>query len=74
METQDSGSPPASLRKDTLQHEEVVQKPASAIEKTHSLEAIREIDPTLDNRVTMKCDFHIIPWLFGIWLLAFIDR
>lgn len=33
-----------------------------------------EIDPTLEKRITRKCDLHIIPWLFGIWLCAFIDR
>ena len=74
MEKHDSTSSPASSQKDTLQHDEVVQKPTSAIEKAQILEARHEIDPTLDRRVTRKCDFHIIPWLFGIWLLAFIDR
>ncbi|KAF2718325.1 MFS general substrate transporter [Polychaeton citri CBS 116435] len=31
-------------------------------------------DPELDKRITRKFDKHIVPWLFGIWLLAFIDR
>lgn len=25
-------------------------------------------------RITRKFDKHIIPWLFGLWLMAFIDR
>lgn len=32
------------------------------------------IDPALDKAVTRKFDKHIVPWLFGLWLLAFIDR
>lgn len=33
-----------------------------------------EIDPEMDRRVTRKFDTHVVPWLFGLWLLAFIDR
>jgi MFS family permease len=45
------------------------------VEKTpdHS-EAQHEIYPELNKRVVRKCDLHIIPWLFAIWLFAFIDR
>ena len=32
------------------------------------------IDPALDRRITRKLDLHLLPWLFGIWLFAFIDR
>ncbi|KAL8663995.1 MAG: hypothetical protein Q9202_003412 [Teloschistes flavicans] len=32
------------------------------------------LDPALNQRITYRFDRHIIPWLFGIWLLAFIDR
>ncbi len=35
---------------------------------------LADIDPALDRRLTRKFDFHIVPWLFGLWLLAFIDR
>ena len=31
-------------------------------------------DPALDRLLTRKFDIHILPWLFGLWLLAFIDR
>ncbi|KAK3049553.1 hypothetical protein LTR09_009221 [Extremus antarcticus] len=31
-------------------------------------------DPALDRRITRKCDLHILPWIFALWLLAFIDR
>ena len=37
-------------------------------------EAQPDLDPVMHKRVTRKCDLHIIPWLFGIWLFAFIDR
>jgi MFS family permease len=32
------------------------------------------IDPELDARITRKLDRHLVPWLFGFWLFAFIDR
>ncbi|TKA81509.1 hypothetical protein B0A55_02993 [Friedmanniomyces simplex] len=31
-------------------------------------------DPALDQRITRKLDNHILPWIFTLWLLAFIDR
>lgn len=33
-----------------------------------------DLDPTISAHITRKFDKHIIPWLFGLWLLAFIDR
>lgn len=33
-----------------------------------------ETDPALDRAITRKFDIHLLPWLFGLWLLAFIDR
>lgn len=33
-----------------------------------------EVDPKIEGRILRKCDYHILPWLFGIWLCAFIDR
>lgn len=36
--------------------------------------ALAEIHPALDRAITRKFDTHLIPWLFGLWLLAFIDR
>lgn len=33
-----------------------------------------DLDSDLDKRVTRKFDTHVVPWLFGLWLLAFIDR
>ncbi|KAG4437289.1 hypothetical protein IFR05_007227 [Cadophora sp. M221] len=32
------------------------------------------LDSIVSARITRKFDKHIIPWLFGLWLLAFIDR
>lgn len=43
------------------------------VEEQDPFEA-QEISPTLDRRITRKFDTHIVPWLFGLWLLAFIDR
>lgn len=33
-----------------------------------------EIDVALDKRITRKFDSHLLPFLFGLWLLAFIER
>ena len=35
---------------------------------------LTDIEPALDRSITRKFDKHIIPWLFGLWLFAFIDR
>ena len=35
---------------------------------------LADIHPALDRQLTRKFDFHIVPWLFGLWLFAFIDR
>jgi MFS family permease len=39
----------------------------------HNVE-VQDIDPALDRQITRKLDRHLLPWLFGIWLFAFIDR
>lgn len=31
-------------------------------------------NPEMEKRITLKCDLHILPWIFILWLLAFIDR
>lgn len=36
--------------------------------------ALNELDPSINRALTRKFDLHIVPWLFGIWLFAFIDR
>jgi MFS family permease len=33
-----------------------------------------QIDSSVEARITKKFDRRIVPWLFGLWLLAFIDR
>lgn len=38
------------------------------------LEIDPALDPALDRALTRKFDAHLVPWLFGLWLLAFIDR
>ena len=34
----------------------------------------RDIDPVAANRVVRKFDFNIMPWLFGLWFFAALDR
>lgn len=43
-------------------------------EKLNTVETQYETDLVIDGRVMRKFDLHILPWLFGIWLLAFIDQ
>jgi hypothetical protein len=45
---------------------------AAHIEKASGENVV--IDAALDRRLTRKFDKHVVPWLFGLWLLAFIDR
>jgi hypothetical protein len=33
-----------------------------------------DIPADLEQRITRKLDKRLMPWLFGLWLLAFIDR
>ena len=56
-------------------------KDMDSVEKAHlekittaGTDQLLDIDPSLDRRITRKLDKHIVPWLFGLWLLAFIDR
>ncbi|TKX26024.1 MFS transporter-like protein 28 [Elsinoe australis] len=45
------------------------------VEKTNTTwDDSTAIDPALDQRITRKFDRRILPWLFLLWLLAFIDR
>ena len=55
------------------QSSDVKEEDIKDFEKTDSngLEDI-ELDPALDRAITRKFDLHIVPWLFGLWLLAFI--
>ena len=32
------------------------------------------VDPAFSRRITRKLDFHLLPWLFGLWFFAFLDR
>jgi hypothetical protein len=51
------------------------EKPSQTqLEKFDTFEEQLQIDPTADKKITRKFDTHIVPWLFGLWLLAFIDR
>lgn len=40
----------------------------------HEDSGLLDIEPALDQAITRRFDRHIVPWLFGLWLLAFIDR
>lgn len=65
-------SSPASSGTDVNSDQRVQVQQAE--KDSHHIETQHEIDPALEKRVLRKCDVHIIPWLFAIWLFAFIDR
>lgn len=46
------------------------------LESANTSPADEEIQITreIDRLVTKKIDRNVVPWLFGLWLLAFIDR
>ena len=71
-----SDSPP---REDILDEKRAAaaldQHPAEHIEKADSIPSQDEVlDPRELSRLFHKFDRRILPWLFGLWLLAFIDR
>lgn len=51
------------------------EKNKNTLEKITDVDStLPEIDSALDRAITRKFDTHLLPWLFGLWLLAFIDR
>ena len=63
---------PDFTHEDSLEKVEKVQIEDSG-ERATTAELV-DIDLALDRAITRKFDKHIVPWLFGLWLLAFIDR
>ncbi|KAF2653746.1 MFS general substrate transporter [Lophiostoma macrostomum CBS 122681] len=63
-----------------VEKEEAVWPPTHAadvekVDKVATNDAgIPDIPPDLEKRILRKLDLHLMPWLFGLWLLAFIDR
>ena len=56
-----------------VKSEDYLEKP----DVEHSVTTVPElfeIESSLDRAITREFDKHIVPWLFGLWLLAFIDR
>ncbi|KAJ5811677.1 hypothetical protein N7474_007978 [Penicillium riverlandense] len=37
-------------------------------------ESVPDVDPALEHGIVRKLDFHILPWLFGMWFFCFLDR
>lgn len=61
METPDTVAPAFDA------DQEKAKPDISHVEKLREEQAMSEIDPDIDRRVTRKFDLHIVPWLFGIW-------
>jgi len=46
----------------------------SELEEQSSSHITTSNNSAVNQSITRKFDKHIVPWLFGLWLLAFIDR
>lgn len=58
-----------SLQEEKLGHaEEIDEKDTSGTGYTHVE------DPVLEKKIVRHLDRRILPWIFSLWLLAFIDR
>jgi hypothetical protein len=58
-----------TLQDEKLAHaEEIDEKDASGTVYTHVE------DPVLEKKIVRHLDRRILPWIFSLWLLAFIDR
>ena len=49
--------------------------------RKHSADASNVVDPesiyvdaAMSRRITRKLDLHLLPWLFGLWFFAFLER
>lgn len=51
-----------------------LEKLATARTGSEELSVATTVDPDLEKRVVRHFDRRVMPWLFGLWLLAFIDR
>lgn len=58
---------PMALAADVDVDQEKGKPVISHVEKLREQQVTPEIDAEIDRRVTRKFDFHIVPWLFGIW-------
>lgn len=57
------------LHEEKLDHaEEIDEKEKSGTGYTHVE------DPVLEKKIVRHLDRRILPWIFMLWLLAFIDR
>ncbi|QKX59302.1 uncharacterized protein TRUGW13939_06434 [Talaromyces rugulosus] len=60
-----------------MPNEEAIELPKpenSHLEVIRQDQSLFEIPDHIDKILDRKFDRHIVPWLFGIWLFAFIDR
>jgi len=57
-----------------MSSEKGVSASAAHLEKYNTADIRSVLDPALEKRVVKRFDRRIVPWLFGLWLLAFIDR
>ncbi|KXT15565.1 hypothetical protein AC579_9957 [Pseudocercospora musae] len=55
-------------RKASIASQQIEEKDISSVGLSYAL------DPAIDARITRQLDLHILPWIFILWLLAFIDR
>jgi len=59
---------------DITPDERIVETGEVTSAKSWDANADGPISAELDKKITRQLDKHLMPWLFGMWLLAFIDR
>lgn len=65
----------SEILREKVSSDESLQKPTTAqVEKINTISEEFLIDRVTDAKITRKFDKHVVPWLFGLWLLSFIDR
>ena len=57
-----------------MELESDTQKAEHESTQKHGIADVAEIDNMVARRVVRKFDLYIMPWLFGLWFFAALDR
>lgn len=57
-----------------MEHIEVMQKTDTTLPGEPSTEHVDQVDTTIERKVRNKCDWNLMPVLFILLLLSFLDR
>ena len=57
-----------------MEIENDVQKEEQVNSQDDQIEGLQESDSSIAKHVVRKFDLHLMPWLFGLWFFAALDR